>query len=81
MAYTIAKVTNAHIMSIGDGTRTDYHGYGTIEKIYAKGDDVIIVMDVAGKETVFRHPYTDITSPAGANAQAKVDAIAALLVQ
>jgi hypothetical protein len=82
MGYTIAKVTNAHIMSISDGTNTEYHSYHTLSKIYSNGDDVIIQIFGPGeKATSFRQVYTNIDAPSAASAQLTVDAIAALLIE
>lgn len=65
MAYTIAKVTNAHIMSISDGTNTEYHPYGTIGKMYSNADDVIMqLFGVGDKSSTFRVSFNSITTPA-----------------
>jgi hypothetical protein len=80
MAYTIAKSTGGR-MAISDGTLTEYHPYSTIGKMYTDGDDIIIqLFGVGDKATSFRTIYTNITSPAGATAQLKLDAIEALLL-
>ena len=76
MAVTVTKTTNCRF-AIADGTLTNYFpaDFCAVRTI---GDNVLIEVLGRSARKILDVIHTDITSPAGASAQAKATAIEAL---